>query len=43
MEEKKLTDREKYRYDIIRSCVDGDITNKEAGNRLELKLDKYKC
>lgn len=38
MEEIKLTDREKYRYDIIRSCVDRDITNKEASNRLGLKI-----
>ena len=38
MEENKLTDREKYRYDIIRSCVDGDITNKEASDRLGLKI-----
>ena len=38
MEEKKLTDREKDRYDIIRSCIDGDITNKEASDRLGLKV-----
>lgn len=38
MEENKLTDREKYRYDIIRSCIDGDITNKEASDRLGLKV-----
>jgi len=38
MEENKLTDREKYRFDIIRSCVDGDITNKEASDRLGLKI-----
>ena len=38
MEENKLTDIEKYRYDIIRSCIDGDIINKEAGSRLGLKI-----
>lgn len=38
MEQNKLTDREKDRYDIIRSCIDGDITNKEAGGRLGLKV-----
>ena len=38
MEENKLTDREKDRYDIIRSCIDGDITNKEASDRLGLKI-----
>lgn len=38
MEEIKLTDKEKDRYDIIRSCVDGDITNMEASNRLGLKI-----
>jgi hypothetical protein len=38
MEEIKLTDNEKYRYDIIRSCIYGDITNKEAGGRLGLKI-----
>jgi hypothetical protein len=37
VEEIKLTDREKERYDIIRSCIDGDITNKEASIRLGLK------
>lgn len=38
MEENNLTDREKYRYDIIRSCIDRDITNKEAGDRLGLRI-----
>jgi hypothetical protein len=38
MEEIKLTDNEKYRHDIIRSCIDGDITNKETGDRLGLKI-----
>jgi hypothetical protein len=32
-----LTDREQERYDIIRSCIGGDITNKEASIRLGLK------
>jgi hypothetical protein len=32
-----LTSREQDRYEIIRSCVDGDITNKEASTRLGLK------
>ena len=38
MGENKLTDNEKYRYDIIRSCIDSDITNKEASIRLGLKI-----
>ena len=38
MAEIKLTDREQERYDIIRSCIDGDITNKEASVRLGLKV-----
>jgi len=38
MEEKKLTPRERERYDIIRACIDGDITNKEAGARLHLHV-----
>jgi len=35
--ENKLTDREQERFDVIRSCIDGDITNKEATVRLGLK------
>lgn len=38
MEEIKLTNEEQDRYDIIRSCIDGDITNKEASIRLGLKI-----
>lgn len=38
MEETKLTALEQERYDIIRSCIDGDITNKEASVRLGLKV-----
>ena len=37
MAEIKLTDQEQDRYDVIRSCIDGDITNKEASVRLGLK------
>ena len=37
MEKIKLTDKEQERYDIIRSCIGGDITNKEASVRLGLK------
>lgn len=38
MEEIKLTVSEQERYDVIRSCIDGDITNKEASARLGLKI-----
>lgn len=38
MENIKLTDREQERYDVIRSCIGGDITNKEASVRLGLKI-----
>lgn len=38
MEEIKLTASEQERYDVIRSCIDGDITNKEASARLGLKI-----
>lgn len=38
MEETKLTDSEQERYDVVRSCIDGDITNKEASVRLGLKV-----
>ncbi len=38
MEEIKLTAREQERYDTVRSCIDGDITNKEASVRLGLKI-----
>ncbi len=38
MEKIKLTALEQERYDIIRSCIEGDITNKEASVRLGLKI-----
>jgi hypothetical protein len=38
MEITKLSALEQERYDIIRSCIDGDITNKEASVRLGLKI-----
>lgn len=38
MEETKLTDSEQERHEIIRSCIDGDITNKEVSVRLGLKI-----
>lgn len=38
MEKTKLTPLEQERYDIIRSCIDSDITNKEASARLGLKV-----
>lgn len=38
MDTTKLTDDEQYRYDIIRSCIDGDITNKEVSVRTGLKI-----
>jgi len=34
----KLTASEQDRYDTIRDCIDGDITNKEASIRLGLKI-----
>jgi len=38
VEEIKLTASEQERYDVIRSCLDGDITNREASIRLGLKV-----
>ncbi len=38
MAESKLTAREQERFDVIRSCIDGDITNKEASIRLGLRI-----
>lgn len=38
MENIKLTDKEQERYDVIRSCIGKDITNKEASVRLGLKI-----
>lgn len=38
MEKIKLTASEQERYDVIRSCIDKDITNKEASIRLGLKV-----
>ena len=34
MEKQKLNTYEQDKYDTIRSCSDGDITNKEASRRL---------
>ena len=33
-----LTDKDRERYDIIRACIDGDLTNVEAAARLRLKV-----
>ncbi len=38
MVEIKLTASEQERFDVIRSCIYGDITNKEASVRLGLKV-----
>ena len=38
MEEIQLTASEQERYDTIRDCIDGNITNKEASVRLGLKI-----
>ncbi len=38
MEKIKLTVSEQERYNIICSCIDGDITNKEASDSLGLKV-----
>lgn len=38
MEETKLNEREQDRYDIIRSCIDKDITNRDAAVRLGLHI-----
>jgi len=38
VEDIKLTASEQERYDIILSCSDGDITNKEASIRLGIKV-----
>lgn len=38
MEKIKLTVSEQERYDVIHSCIDGDITNREASIRLGLKV-----
>ena len=38
MAEIKLTASEQMRYDTIRDCIDGNITNKEASIRLGLKV-----
>ena len=38
MDTTKLTESEQYRYDIIRSCIDKDITNKEGAIRLGLRI-----
>lgn len=36
--EKTLTPLERERYDVVRSCIDRDITNAEAAARLGLKV-----
>jgi len=33
-----LTPEERERYDIIRACIDGDLTNAEAGARLRITI-----
>ena len=33
-----LTSKDRERYDIIRACIDGDLTNAEAGARLHLTI-----
>lgn len=33
-----LTNKEKEKYEIIKSCIEGDLTNQEAANRLGLKV-----
>lgn len=38
MDKITLTEAERERYDIIRSCIDGDIGNKEASERLGLSM-----
>lgn len=38
MTEGKLTDGDRERFDIIRTCIDGDLTNAEAAARLGLKV-----
>ena len=38
MEEIKLTVSEQERYEVVCSCIEGDITNKEASIRLGIKV-----
>jgi hypothetical protein len=38
LEKHKPTEKEQERYDVIRSCIDGDITNKQASLRLGLQI-----
>ena len=38
MDEINLTDSEQERYDVVSSCIEGEITNKEASVRLGLKI-----
>ncbi len=38
MEKVQLNSEEKYRYDTIRSSCDGEITNKQAAHRLNVKV-----
>ena len=38
MDDSKLTGADRERYEIIRMCVEGDLTNAEAGARLGLSI-----
>jgi hypothetical protein len=38
VDEINLTDSEQERYDVVSSCIEGEITNKEASVRLGLKI-----
>lgn len=38
MEKTKLTNQEQSKYDTIRSCIDREITNQEASNRLGVNI-----
>jgi hypothetical protein len=38
LEKYKPTEKEQERYDVIRSCIDGEITNKQASVRLGLQV-----
>lgn len=38
MKDTTLTDEDRERYEIIHACIDGDLTNAEAGTRLRLSI-----
>ena len=38
MEKTKLNSHEQSKYDTIRSCIDRDINNQEASNRLGVSI-----